>query len=99
MKSVVKHDAGFTGHSWLCNSFGCSVNEVPESEKVRVQVNTFLTTQEAWCAQHDQIFISGGTGIEVVASRVLCLSIGAILQRGPFPLTSGHAHTGSWNET
>lgn len=98
MKSVVKHDAGFTEHNWLGNSIGCSVNEAPESSWVHEQVNTFLTTQEAWCA-HEQIFISVGTGIKVVASRVLCPSIHAILQTGPSSLTHGYAHTGSLNET
>lgn len=97
MKSVVKHDAGFTGQNWLGNSIGCSVNEAPESSWVHEQVNSFLTTQEASCAQHDQIFISVGAGVKVVASRVLCLSTGAILQTGPFSLTHGYAHTRSLN--
>lgn len=75
MKSVVKHDAGFTGHNWLGHSIGCSVNEAPESSWVHEQVNSFLTTREAWCAQHDQMFITVGTGIKVVARRVLCFPL------------------------
>lgn len=43
--------------------------------------------------------MSLGTGIKVVASRVLCLSICAVLKIGPFSLTHGYARTGSLNET